>query len=527
MSVCPRCAREHPADEAYCQTALSGAPPPVRQRAIATKVDPQAPEGEDTLAIGTVIGPWTITRFLGAGGMGAVYEATPRTGNRVAIKVLRCKPPGGTALGPAFTEARDRIHTEAKATFKLNQHKNVVQMIADGDLPDGRPYLVMEFLVGSTLDARLREDPPSGQELRRLLSEACDGLTAIHGAGIIHRDLKPENMWVVKAEDGETSIKLLDFGISKIEGAKKLTKTGVAIGTPYYISPEQLAGQPADARSDIYTFGVILYEVFSGRLPFLADSPPALVKQIVLDDPPPLVPRKGCTISPGLDRLIRDCLAKQPDARPQTALALKQCLLAVLDEPAVPETARAIAAITAPRRRVYWALVGALVLVLAAGIFAVWGRSGAEVKRPSAIAPPPSVPAARPAAPSPAPGPAPSAAAATAFAPVIARAPAATGTHAARRNPQPASATRARSTAPPPSPSRPEATALQPGPPPAAPALAPRPPADRGLPVPSPATTLPSVPARTAAPEIEAPKPSHPLTPSERDLITDKNILFK
>jgi serine/threonine-protein kinase len=459
--------------------------------------------------------------------MGAVYEATPRTGNRVAIKVLRCKPPGGTALGPAFTEARDRIHTEAKATFKLNQHKNVVQMIADGDLPDGRPYLVMEFLVGSTLDARLREDPPSGQELRRLLSEACDGLAAIHGAGIIHRDLKPENMWVVKAEDGETSIKLLDFGISKIEGTKKLTKTGVAIGTPYYISPEQLAGQPADARSDIYTFGVILYEVFSGRLPFLADSPPALVKQIVLDDPPPLVPRKGHTISPDLDRLIRDCLAKQPDARPQTALDLKQRLLAALDEPTVPETARAIAAITAPRRRVYWALVGALVLVLAAGIFAVWGRSGGEVKRPSAIAPPPPVPAVRPAVPSPSPGPEPPAAGAMDSAPVIARAPAATGTHAARKSPQPSSATRARSTTQPTSPPRPQATALQPGPAPAPPALAPVPPSDRGPPAPSSATTSPSQPSRVTVPEVEAPRPSRPLTPSERDLITDKNILFR
>ena len=516
MSVCPRCARQHPPGEAFCHTLLSQPRPPVRERAVVTRVDPQGPEGENTLAIGTVIGPWTITRFLGAGGMGAVYEATPRTGNRVAIKVLRLAHPGGTAPEARFAEARERFHTEARATFQLNQHKNVVQIIADGDLPDGRPYLVMEFLVGSTLDARLRDVPPCGQELRRLLSQACDGLAAIHGAGIVHRDLKPENMWVVRAEDGETSIKLLDFGISKIEGEKKLTQTGVAIGTPYYISPEHLSKQTADARSDIYTFGVILYEVFSGRLPFLADSPLALVKQIVFDDPPPLVARAGYTISPQLGRLIRDCLAKEPADRPQTALDLKHRLLAALDSAPLPETAQVIAAMATPRRRVYWALAGTL-LALGAGLLVMWASSGADAKRPRAVATPSPAPATRQAAPSPSPTPPPTAAA---VAPVIDRVPAATGTHSTRRIPLPASPTRARS----PAQSMPhlEATALQPGPPPAAPA----PRADR-VPPPSPATTLPPPPARVAVPGVEAPKPSRPLTPSERDLITDKDILLR
>jgi hypothetical protein len=510
MSVCPRCAREHPAGEAYCHTAPSGQRPAVQQRAGATRVDPAAPEGENALAIGTAIGPWTITRFLGAGGMGAVYEATPRTGNRVAIKVLRLAHPGGTAPEARFAEARERFHTEARATFQLNQHKNVVQIIADGDLPDGRPYLVMEFLVGSTLDARLRDDPLSAQELRRLLSQACDGLAAIHGAGIVHRDLKPENMWVVRAEDGETSIKLLDFGISKMEGAKKLTQTGVPIGTPYYISPEQLAKQTADARSDIYTFGVILYEVFSGRLPFLADSPLPLMKQIVFDDPPPLVAREGYTISPRLDRLIRDCLSKEPSSRPQTALDLKQRLLAALDGPPFPETALAIAAMTAPRRRAYWVLAGSFVLALAASFLIMWARSGADARPPSAIA-----------TPSPVPAPA---AVATGSAPAIARLPAAAGTLSARRSLRAAGQTLARTPAP--ASPHPEVTALQPGPPPAAPALAPMPPAAR-VSAPSPTTTLPSPPARIAVPGVEAPKPSRPLTPSERDLITDKDILLR
>jgi len=512
MSVCPLCAREHPAGDEYCRTRLSGPRPGARERAIATKVDPKVPNGEHALALGTAIGPWTVTRFLGAGGMGAVYEARPRTGNRVAIKVLRCAPPGETVTEAKFAEARDRFHTEARATFQLNKHKNVVQIIADGDLPDGRPYLVMEFLVGATLDDRLREDQPSGEELHRLLAQACDGLAAIHGAGIVHRDLKPENMWVVQSEDGETSMKLLDFGISKMEGAKKLTQTGMPIGTPYYISPEHLSTQTADARSDIYTFGVILYEVFSGRLPFLADTPLALMKQILYDDPPPLVPRDGYTITSRLDRLIRDCLAKEPARRPQSAMELKQRLLAALDGPPLQETAMAIVAMTAPRRRVYWVVAGSLALALATGIFVMWARTGTDAKTANAITP---LPAIHPASLGPSPSPAP-AVAATPSAPLIARTPAAAGTHAARKNPQPASATRANVLAPP---SLSEATALQPGPPPAAPA----PPKDRAPP-PSPA---PPPPARVEVPAIEAPKPSRPLTPSERDLITDKDILLK
>jgi len=250
--------------------------------------------------------------------------------------------------------------------------------------------------------------------------------------------------------------------------------------------------------------------VFSGRLPFLADSPLPLMKQIVFDDPPPLVAREGYTISPRLDRLIRDCLSKEPSSRPQTALDLKQRLLAALDGPPFPETALAIAAMTAPRRRAYWVLAGSFVLALAASFLIMWARSGADARPPSAIA-----------TPSPVPAPA---AVATGSAPAIARLPAAAGTLSARRSLRAAGQTLARTPAP--ASPHPEVTALQPGPPPAAPALAPMPPAAR-VSAPSPTTTLPSPPARVVAPAVEAPKPSRPLTPSERDLITDKNILLR
>ena len=523
MSVCPRCNREHPPGEAFCQAAQARPRTPA-SGALVTEVPPVR-DGENTLAIGTVIGPWTITRFLGAGAMGAVYEAMPQTGTRVAVKVLRGRVHGGTEAGAKADPASERFRVEAEATYKLHKHKNVIQIIAYGTLPapDSRPYLVMEFLEGSSLDDRLRQDPPSGQELRRLLSEACDGLAAIHNAGIVHRDLKPDNMWVVKAEEGETATKLLDFGISKMAGAKKLTEVGVAIGTPFYISPEQLCQREADARSDIYAFGVILYEVFSGRVPFCAGDLRALMKQIVLDPPPPLVPRKGYTISRKLERLILDCLAKEPGARPQTARELKERLLAALDEPALPGTAVVLAAVTTPRRRVYLALAGSLVLALAVGIFAFWGRSGSEAKGASAVAPllPPSVPAARQASPAVSP----SSVAATGAVP--SRSPADPGTRVARRSPRSASLALPSSAARPASPLRPEAAALQPGPALAPPAPAFSPPADRGQAAPSTATVSPPTPVRAVFPEVEAARPSRPLTPSERDLITDKNILFR
>ena len=525
MSVCPRCNRDHPTGEA-CPAARAEPRTPV-SGALVTEVPPVR-DGEDTLAIGTVIGPWTITRFLGAGAMGAVYEAMPQTGTRVAVKVLRGRVHGGTAAGAKADPAGERFRVEAEATYKLHKHKNVIQIIAYGTLPapDNRPYLVMEFLEGSSLDDRLRLDPPSGKELRRLLAEACDGLVAIHNAGIVHRDLKPDNMWVVKADDGETSTKLLDFGISKIEGGKKLTEVGVAIGTPFYISPEQLCQREADARSDIYAFGVILYEVFSGRVPFCANDLRVLMKQVVLDPPPLLVPRKGYTISRKLERLILDCLAKDPDARPQSARDLKDRLVAALDEPALPGTAIVLAAITAPRRRVYLALAGSLVLALAAGIFAFWGRSGGYAK--GAVEPPvqPPLPAARAAPPSPSPAASPSSVAATVVA-MPARRPADPGTRAARRNSRLAGPALSSSAARPASALQPEASSLQPGPAPASPALAASPPANRGLPAPSSATISPPTPMRAVFPEVESPRPAHPLTPSERDLITDKNILFR
>jgi serine/threonine-protein kinase len=304
--------------------------------------------------------------------------------------------------------------------------------------------------------------------------------------------------------------------------ARKLTATGVAIGTPHYMAPEQLAAQKPDPRSDIYAFGVILYQVFSGRLPFCSDDLQALIKQIVIDAPPPLVPGNGYAISRKLDRLIRDCLAKELDARPQSALDLKERLLAALDEPANLQTALAIATMTAPRRRVYWALAGSLVLALAAGIFAVWGRSGGDGKSPRAAATETATPtpvAASPAAPDHRPTP-------LAAAPAAAGASTDTGARAARKNPR-----QARAALPPPaarsaSAFHPAESALQPGPPPAAPPLPPVVPGVRGLPPPSPTTPSPA-PTRVAAPEVEVPKPAHPLTPSERDLITDKDTLFR
>jgi serine/threonine-protein kinase len=359
MTVCRLCSTEHspgdvhcpgvkplapadPQDPAFAATnvAAPAAPTNTAAPAVATSTylrNPSAAAGlildvSDELPVGTVIGYWTITRKLGEGGMGAVYAATAEDiGTTVAVKVLSFPGWRKPEAQAPFANAKERFHREAKAASKL-KHPNVIGILAYGSLPDGRPYFVMEYLPGRSLDARLLEDPPQGIELLRLLSQVCDALTAIHLEGIVHRDLKPENIWVVEPKQGETSVKLLDFGISKMEGMAKLTETGGHAGTVYYESPEQLDGKNIGPRSDIYSFGAVLFEMFTGHLLFGEQSLAKTFHDILFAEPPPLVARAPYSISPALDRL-----KKKPEERPQSAQELKDRLRGVLGaEPTAP-----------------------------------------------------------------------------------------------------------------------------------------------------------------------------------------------
>jgi serine/threonine-protein kinase len=345
MTVCRLCSTEHSPGEINCPSAkLSARVDPQDLGFAATDVaapaalaataapavaatstylrKPSATAGplsdvSDELPVGTVIGYWTITRKLGEGGMGAVYAATAEDiGTTVAVKVLSFPGWRKPEAQAPFDNAKERFHREAKAASKL-KHPNVIGILAYGSLPDGRPYFVMEYLPGRSLDARLLEAPPRGAELLRLLSHVCDALAAIHLEGIVHRDLKPENIWIVEPKQGETSVKLLDFGISKMEGMAKLTETGAHAGTVYYESPEQLDGKNIGPRSDIYSFGAVLFEMFTGHLLFGEQSLAKTFHDILFAEPPPLMARAPYSISPELGRLILDCLRKKPEERPQ------------------------------------------------------------------------------------------------------------------------------------------------------------------------------------------------------------------
>ena len=276
------------------------------------------------LVPGARLGPYEILGRLGSGGMGDVYRARDeRLGREVAVKVLH----------PESSADPDRLHRfeqEARAAGALN-HPNLLAVFDTG-LHDGAPYIVFELLEGGTLRqavAAAALPPRKGLDYARQIAH---GLAAAHEKGIVHRDLKPENLFVTS--DGR--VKILDFGLAKLrpaldphaprEGATFSTATapGVVLGTVGYMSPEQVKGGPADHRSDIFSFGAVVYEMLSGRQPFSGDSSPEVMTAILRGDPPELG-----KVPPGLEAVVRRCLEKRPEKRFQSARDLAFSLEAV------------------------------------------------------------------------------------------------------------------------------------------------------------------------------------------------------
>ncbi len=254
-----------------------------------------------TLAPGTKLGPYEILEPIGAGGMGEVWKARDtRLGRVVAIKKVK-------------EQHSERFKQEARSIAALN-HQNICQLFDIG--PD---YLVLEYVEGKPLSSPLPE-----KEAVRLAIQITTALEEAHQHGIIHRDLKPSNIMVTD----KGSVKLLDFGLAKLyeqsagESTAEFppTQTGAVLGTVAYMSPEQAQGRPADARSDIFSFGLVLYEMLSGRRAFGGDSTPAIMAALLRDDPPPL------QASPALEKIVRRCLAKQPSGRYQAASEIKSVL---------------------------------------------------------------------------------------------------------------------------------------------------------------------------------------------------------
>jgi serine/threonine protein kinase len=262
-----------------------------------------------------MLGPYRIVRMLGEGGMGAVYRAKDtRLGRDVAVKVL-------TAVTLSDHERLIRFEQEARATGMLN-HPNLLTIFDVGD-SEGTPFLVSELLEGETLRDRIAKGPLTPRKAVDVASQMAQGLAAAHEKGIVHRDLKPENIFVTR----EGRVKILDFGIAKLSakaGADgptfqmAATEPGMVMGTVGYMSPEQVRGEVIDARSDIFAFGAIVYEMLTGSRAFKRDSAIETLSAILKEDPPDLADALP-NIPPPLEKLVRRCLEKDRDLRFQSA----------------------------------------------------------------------------------------------------------------------------------------------------------------------------------------------------------------
>ena len=277
-----------------------------------------------TLPSGTKLGRYEIRSIIGVGGMGEVYRASdPKIGRDVAIKVL-------PADFSADKERVARFEQEAQAAGALN-HPNILA-IYDVDTQDDVLYVVSELLEGEELRQRLDEGPIPLRKVTEYAQQIVSGLSAAHEKGIVHRDLKPENLFITK----DDRVKILDFGLAKLseppasaggtsgnEDAtrKALTNPGVVMGTVGYMSPEQVRGQKTDHRSDIFSFGLILYEMITGRRAFQEESLAETMSAIVKEEPPEMT-ESNPNISPSLERIVRRCLEKKPDLRFQSTADL-------------------------------------------------------------------------------------------------------------------------------------------------------------------------------------------------------------
>ncbi len=279
------------------------------------------PVGEDTgmvrgeyeLSPGTQLGEYRIEGPLGGGGMGEVFTAIhPKIGKRAAIKVLKKE------LSNPFNV--ERFIDEAKVVNTIG-HPNIVDIFAFGEMPDGRCYFVMELLVGETLRERIARGRMEADEVAAILKPLTRALDAAHTKGVIHRDLKPDNVFLVAVPDEKPIVKLLDFGIAKLAKADhrvEQTKSGVMVGTPQYIAPEQAKGHTIDERADIYALGGIAFEMLTGRPPFVADNAMEMVAKHLME--PPVKPSSIVpTVPPELDALVLAMLAKDPARRPALA----------------------------------------------------------------------------------------------------------------------------------------------------------------------------------------------------------------
>lgn len=307
--------------------------------------DPETSRGDPAMIGRTVSGKYRIEKLLGRGAMGAVYRARfAALEKNVAVKVMH----RSIAVDPKFV---GRFHREAKAASRLD-HPNSMRVIDFGEEPDGLLYIAMEYVEGRDLYRVILEDwPLSNADIADILMQALAALAVAHEMGVIHRDLKPENLMILRAKNDEERdaylVKVCDFGIAKIAekddepkadggpGGQKLTTQGLVVGTPEYMSPEQARGEKLDARSDIYSMGIILYQLLTGRTPFAADTALAVVLKHITEVPAaPSVHYAG--VHKGLEAVAIKALAKDRNERFQSARAMRNAIREALDGRPMP-----------------------------------------------------------------------------------------------------------------------------------------------------------------------------------------------
>jgi len=305
MKICPTCQKTYPDDFSLCPR--DGAP-----------LTAQATETEAQLAAG-LSRRFRLVRRLGAGGMGTVFLAEQvGVGNRpVALKVLNRK----LLDDPDFLL---RFQNEAGSTGRI-RHPNVVTIFESGQADDGTPYIAMEFLEGESLGELVKKRGALPvAEVVEITQQVAEGLDAAHDLGIIHRDLKPDNIFLTRDKRGRLVVKVVDFGIAKLLESSTQTQTGMVLGTPAYMSCEQASGMRSDeldARSDIYSLGVVVYEMLTGRVPFHSDTPLGYLRKHMLDDPPPFrAVAQGLGVPPSVESAVMKALAKDRDQRYASAI---------------------------------------------------------------------------------------------------------------------------------------------------------------------------------------------------------------
>ncbi len=324
---------------------------------MARITSPRLPAAGEPIEVGSALGNYELVDLLGKGAMGRVFRARHvLLGREVAIKVLNAD----LAARPDIV---DRFFREARVVNDID-HQNIVEVTDFVEAP-GVAYLVMELLDGVSLrellKAKGRKYPPIAR-LLGLLIQVCDALDAAHAKGVVHRDLKPDNVFVVK-RDGDDFVKVLDFGIAKLRDSgddQASTMSGMILGTPHYMAPEQALGKTVDRLADVWAAGVVLYEVLAGAVPFTAASFVELAVKIREQPPKPLPAKtpRGEKIPPALAAVVMRCLEKKPGDRFRSMAALADALRA-------PRKARAAAR---SRRRVGGAVAGIVALAAAAAL---------------------------------------------------------------------------------------------------------------------------------------------------------------